>query len=206
MSRLLIIEGIDGAGKTTLAKGLVTALETAGHEVVSTREPGGSEKAETIRRRLFSEEGVNMTPAKQMEMMHEGRLDHIETVIKPALEAGKTVISDRFEMSSVVYQAWFDKEHLIPIYKKYEAEIRVLLGDTTPEYIYLTLDSELVKQRQSQSNDINAFDAVELEPIKDRIAAYEYAVTIVRGNIHRIDASQPPETVLKSVLMELGLK
>ena len=76
------------------------------------------EKAETIRRRLFSEEGVNMTPAKQMEMMHEGRLDHIETVIKPALEAGKTVISDRFEMSSVVYQAWFDKEHLIPIYKK----------------------------------------------------------------------------------------
>lgn len=206
MSRFIIIEGIDGAGKTTLAKGLEAALIEQGEQVVMTREPGGTEKAEAIRRRLFSEEGQRLTPAEQMALVHEGRLDHVSKVIVPALAAGKTVISDRFEMSSLVYQAWLHPEELEQRYKLYEKEIAALLEEYIPEYLYLTLPAEVVKQRQAQSGEINAFDAVEIEPILDRISAYEWARKLVRGKLYKINANQTPDQVLIDAVEKIGDK
>jgi dTMP kinase len=204
MSRLVVVEGIDGAGKTTLVKGLVAALQQKGFAVVYSREPGGTPKAEAIRAELFSK-GDELSFETQMAMVHEGRMDHVKNFISPALEEGKVVVLDRFEMSSLVYQVWHEKERLEPIYKKYEAEIAKLLGSVTPEYLFLTLSPEMVQQRQLQSGELNVFDAVELEPIKDRLAAYEYACSTVRGKVSTLDASPTPDILLEEALKILKL-
>lgn len=203
MSRFIVIEGIDGSGKTTLAKGLNKTLSEQGIETIFTREPGGSPFAEEIRQRLFSEAGKNMAPAEQMALVHEGRIDHLLTVILPALKARKVVISDRFEMSSLVYQVWHDKEELESVYAEYQAEIEKMLGDIIPEYVYLQVSPATVFERQKQSAEINHFDAIDLEPIKDRLKAYEYALTKVRGEIYSFDATPTPEVVLQNVFDQL---
>lgn len=97
-------EGIDGSGKSTQARLLADALRSEGRDVVLTREPGGSEGAEAIRRLLV--EGVSDRWSAETEILlfNAARRDHLERTIFPAIEAGKTVISDRFADSTRVYQ------------------------------------------------------------------------------------------------------
>ena len=109
-------------------------------------------------------------------------------------------------MSSLVYQAWLDPEALEQQYKSYEKEIAILLGEFIPEYIYLTLPAETVKKRQATSDEINAFDAVEIEPILNRIDAYEWARKLVRGKLYEINANQSPDNVLAEALEKITAK
>lgn len=97
-------EGIDGSGKSTQAKRLAAHLRGLGHEVVQTREPGGSEGAEEIRRLLVEGRGERWSPETETLLFTAARRDHLERVIRPALAAGQTVITDRFADSTRVYQ------------------------------------------------------------------------------------------------------
>ncbi len=97
-------EGIDGSGKSTQAKLLAAALEKLGHNPVLTREPGGSEGGEEIRRLLVSGDTERWSPMTELLLFNAARRDHLEKRIMPALEAGKIVISDRFHDSTLVYQ------------------------------------------------------------------------------------------------------
>ena len=99
----ITLEGPDGSGKTTQAKRLKAYLETKGREVVLTREPGGTGLAETLRSLALSPE---ITMSKRVEsLLHvAARADHVDKVIRPALEAGKVVICDRFSDSTLIYQ------------------------------------------------------------------------------------------------------
>lgn len=97
-------EGIDGSGKSTQARLLADALRAEGREVVLTREPGGSDGAEAIRR-LLVEGGTDRWSAEtEILLFNAARRDHLERTIRPALQAGKTVITDRFADSTRVYQ------------------------------------------------------------------------------------------------------
>lgn len=96
------IEGIDGAGKSTQAKLLADHLE--GRQVVLTREPGGSQGAEEIRRLLVEGEPGRWSPETEILLFTAARRDHLERRILPALEAGHIVITDRFADSTRVYQ------------------------------------------------------------------------------------------------------
>lgn len=103
------LEGGEGAGKTTVLNALRDALQQAGHEVVSTREPGGTPLAEQIRDLLLNVpvEGVqHEPPAAETELllMFASRAQHVRETIRPALERGAWVISDRFTDSSYAYQ------------------------------------------------------------------------------------------------------
>ncbi len=97
-------EGGDGAGKSTQIKLLATALTRAGHEVVVTREPGGTEGAEAIRDLLVKGATDRWSPLTESLLMFAARADHLEKVIKPAVARGAIVISDRFADSSMAYQ------------------------------------------------------------------------------------------------------
>ena len=94
------LEGVDGSGKSTQAKLLVEAL---GPDTVAIREPGGTDAAERIRD-LLADPAVPLEPLAELMLFCAARADLTERVIRPALEAGRTVVSDRFSDSSVAYQ------------------------------------------------------------------------------------------------------
>ncbi|WP_394196486.1 dTMP kinase [Litoreibacter albidus] len=105
MSGLFItFEGIDGSGKSTQSRLLAGHLEAAGHEVILTREPGGSPGAEDIRRLLVEGDPGRWSAETEILLFTAARRDHVERLITPALDAGKIVICDRFADSTRVYQ------------------------------------------------------------------------------------------------------
>ncbi len=97
-------EGGEGVGKTTQIKRLADFLRDAGHDVVETREPGGSPGAEAVRHVLLSGAAEALGAKLEAILFAAARSDHVETVIRPAVEAGKIVLTDRFMDSSRVYQ------------------------------------------------------------------------------------------------------
>ncbi len=97
-------EGIDGSGKSTQARLLADRLREGGHAVVLTREPGGSPGAEEIRTLVLTGDPDRWSPETEILLFTASRRDHLEKTIRPALEAGKIVISDRFADSTRIYQ------------------------------------------------------------------------------------------------------
>ena len=97
-------EGIDGSGKSTQARMLAEALRDEGHEVVLTREPGGSPGAEEIRRLVLEGDPDRWSAETEILLFTAARRDHLERVIEPSLAAGKVVICDRFADSTRMYQ------------------------------------------------------------------------------------------------------
>ncbi|EKE45408.1 thymidylate kinase [Oceaniovalibus guishaninsula JLT2003] len=97
-------EGIDGSGKTTQARLLSDALRRTGRDVVLTREPGGSDGAEQIRRLVLNGPAERWSAETELLLFTAARRDHLERVVWPALDRGATVICDRFADSTRVYQ------------------------------------------------------------------------------------------------------
>ncbi|AXX98673.1 dTMP kinase [Profundibacter amoris] len=100
----ITFEGIDGSGKSSQARLLADHLKTEGHDCLLTREPGGSEGAEEIRRLLVEGDPDRWSAETEILLFTAARRDHLEKTIEPALAAGKTVVSDRFADSTRVYQ------------------------------------------------------------------------------------------------------
>lgn len=103
MSQLIALEGIDGSGKTTLARLLSDALNLIGVPHILTREPGGTPLGKSLRQLLLDPQPAP-TPKAELLLYAADRAQHVETVIKPALERGHTVITDRYTASTVAYQ------------------------------------------------------------------------------------------------------
>ena len=99
--RFITVEGIDGAGKSSHIEWLREYLTAAGESVVVTREPGGTPLGESLRTMLLNEP---MSPQTEMMLMFAARAEHLATVIRPALDKGAWVISDRFSDATYAYQ------------------------------------------------------------------------------------------------------
>jgi dTMP kinase len=102
--RFVSLEGGEGAGKSTQLRRLAAALRARGLEVVETREPGGSPGAEAIRGLLLQGDEQRWTPEAEALLFAAARADHVAKTIRPALERGAWVLSDRFLDSSIAYQ------------------------------------------------------------------------------------------------------
>ncbi len=102
--RFISLEGGEGVGKSTQLKALANALRERGLEVVETREPGGSEGAEAIRQLLLRGDDGRWSIEAEALLFAAARSDHLEKTIRPALERGAWVLSDRFIDSSLAYQ------------------------------------------------------------------------------------------------------
>lgn len=102
--RFITFEGGEGSGKSTQVRRLVDDLRALGHEVVQTREPGGSTGAEAIRNLVVAGDAERWSPRTETLLMYAARSDHLERTIRPALAAGRWVVCDRFADSSRAYQ------------------------------------------------------------------------------------------------------
>jgi dTMP kinase len=102
--RFITLEGGEGAGKSVQAERLAARLRIAGHEVVRTREPGGSPHAEALREVILSGRARLLGPEGEAMLFAAARIDHLDETILPALERGAWVISDRFADSTRAYQ------------------------------------------------------------------------------------------------------
>jgi dTMP kinase len=106
MYMFISLEGMEGSGKSTVLKRLHAWLESEGYEVLLTREPGGSELGKTLRALLLDVANTDITSEAELFMYLADRAQHVSQVIKPALEAGKVVLCDRYADSTVVYQGY----------------------------------------------------------------------------------------------------
>ena len=103
--RFITLEGGEGAGKSVQRDRLVQALRAAGLETVATREPGGSPSAEAVRELLLAH-GTDWQPLSEALLHAAARSQHLAETVRPALEAGRWVVSDRFSDSTRAYQGW----------------------------------------------------------------------------------------------------
>jgi len=103
-AQFITFEGIDGSGKSTQARLLADRLRARGIDTLLTREPGGSDGAEDIRRLLVEGEAHRWSAVTEILLFNAARRDHLEKTIEPALARGQTVICDRFADSTRVYQ------------------------------------------------------------------------------------------------------
>ncbi|HVZ00849.1 MAG TPA: dTMP kinase [Dongiaceae bacterium] len=104
--RFITFEGGEGGGKSTQLRALAEALRRAGADVVTTREPGGAPGAEEIRRLLVEGEPGRWAPEAEALLHFAARAEHLAKVIRPALDAGQWVLSDRFADSTLAYQGY----------------------------------------------------------------------------------------------------
>lgn len=102
--RFITIEGGEGVGKSTQIAALAEFLRTSGVEVVLTREPGGTQRAERIRELLLESAAEPMPPKCELLLVFAGRATHLENVIRPALQRGAWVVCDRFTDATFAYQ------------------------------------------------------------------------------------------------------
>ena len=102
--RFITLEGGEGAGKTSALKTIKNVLEYRELPYVMTREPGGTNLAERLRAILLDPKTGDLHPETELLLMQAARADHATRLIKPSLEEGKIVISDRFDVSSIAYQ------------------------------------------------------------------------------------------------------
>ncbi len=104
LGKFISLEGGEGAGKSTQVKALAEALGERGIDVVTTREPGGSEGAERVRELLLTGDDDRWGAEAEALLFAAARTDHVDKVIRPAIQEGKWVVSDRFIDSSLAYQ------------------------------------------------------------------------------------------------------
>ena len=103
--KFIVIEGLEGAGKSTAMQTVVDTLKSLGvNDIVFTREPGGTPLAEKLRHLIKYETEEPVTDKAELLMLYAARIQLVENVIKPALAEGKIVLGDRHDMSSQAYQ------------------------------------------------------------------------------------------------------
>jgi dTMP kinase len=99
------VEGVEGSGKSTLLQGLATRLASDGRDPLVTREPGGSSLGDAIRG-IFLDRSLSIQPLTEILLVNAARAEHVATRIRPALDAGRIVLCDRFVDSTIAYQGY----------------------------------------------------------------------------------------------------
>ncbi len=198
----ITLEGPEGSGKTLQLPMLADYLRSQGHQVFTTREPGGTSISEQIRTILHNLENKEMNPRTEILLYQASRAQLVEQMIRPHLKKGWVVLSDRYADSTLAYQGY---GHQIDI-----ESLRVLVtfatGGLKPDLtILLDIDVETGLRRKELKGEWNRLDAYDLEFHK---RVYQGYLQLVRDEPERwvvVDASQAPKKVqddLRSVVAE----
>jgi dTMP kinase len=214
--KFITFEGLDGTGKSTQLRKLAAALRAAGHNVVETREPGGTATGEKIRRVLLDSKTQGLSPMAEMALMFASRAQHIAEVIQPALEHGQIVLCDRFTDSTEAYQGYGRKlgsEDVLNLH-------RVLCGGLQPDLTIL-LDSDpglsvgRARRRNQQANhrahkngnkggDENRFEQQNRAFFARVHAGYLAIAAREPQRVVQVDASGSPSQTHRKIMEVLG--
>ena len=188
-ARFISFEGIDGAGKSTHIDAVAAHLREAGASVVCTREPGGTPLAEQLRDLFLRQSMDSMTESL---LVFAARRDHLQQVIRPALDRGDTVLCDRFTDATFAYQgggngfSW-------DVLSQLESWVQDgLQPDLT---IWFDLPAAIAAQRRAQARAADRFEQQDLEFFERVRSAYEARANAAPTRFARIDAALDRDAV-----------
>lgn len=195
--RFITLEGGEGVGKSTQVRALSEALRKRGIDVLVTREPGGSDGAEKIRELLLAGSEERWGPGAEVLLFAAARADHVEKTIRPALEAGRWVLSDRFVDSSLAYQGGAGGVGI----EKVRAVNAFAIDDCTPDRT-LVLAHDQGSER-ARARDGGASDRIGGRPDdyhRKVDAAFHIIAAEEPERVRLVDASGAPEDVTARLL------
>jgi len=189
----VVIEGIDGAGKTTQARLLAQALTAQGHDVVLTREPSDGPQGQKLRTYL-SGSSRHLSPGEELDLFLADRREHVAGIIRPALEQGKVVITDRYYHSSVAYQGALGLD---------PQAIGAAHADFAPEpdlIVILAIPPEKARERRL----LGRGEASQVSEAPDYLEKVALLYAGMQGKyLFHLDGSAPPEAVHAQILAKV---
>lgn len=195
--KFITFEGAEGAGKSTQSKLLVEYLNNNGIEAIWTREPGGCEGAEEIRKLLVSGDVNKWDGITELLLMYAARRDHTEKKIKPLIAEGKVVISDRYLDSTIAYQGY---GHQLDLNKIKQVQ-KIVLDDFVPDLtIILDLDAKKGLERTDKRGNKNRYEDMELA-FHNRVR--NGFLKIAKENSDRIRLVEVEEKNVKDIQQEI---
>jgi dTMP kinase len=188
----ITFEGLDGSGKSTQAELLATWLRAQGREVLSTREPGGTPIGEAVRDLVLH--GDELSPWAEAALFAAARAEHVERAIRPALESGADVVSDRYLDSSVAYQGiarGLGEDRVL------ELNLTVTRG-LLPDRTFLVLvDPEEARRRGGEYRDRIERETEDFMRRADE--AFRLLATVFPQRIVTVDGARAPEEIAEEV-------
>lgn len=188
----ITLEGVEGAGKSTLMAYAAEYFSEKGREVIQTREPGGTKTGEQIRAILLDSDNETLTDNTELLLMFAARMQHIDEVIKPALSSGKIVICDRFTDATYAYQGagrGLDTTRIEALEKWVQQGLK---PDIT---LLFDLDIETGLRRANQRSDADRFEQEEISFFERIRSCYLKRAKEEPKRFRIIDASQSFENV-----------
>ena len=199
--RFISLEGGEGVGKSTQLKALHAALTERGVDCVVTREPGGSEGAEAIRSLLLSGDEARWSAESEALLFATARADHVEKTIRPALERGKWVLSDRFLDSSLAYQGGAGGLGIERVRDLYRFACGEFLPDRT---LVLILDEGGERARARDTEGADRIGGRSADYHRKVEAAFRIIAAEEPERVRLVDASGSPEEVTERLLEHLA--
>lgn len=193
----ITFEGTDGSGKTTQIKLLEEYIISKGYEVVISREPGGTKVSEQIRDLILDPLNTEIAPLTEMIMYAASRAQHVAQVIKPAIEAGKIVICDRFVDSSYAYQGYGRGIDL-----KMIADVnRVAIDGMSPDItFFLDIDPDTAIKRRINATGADRIEQEKIDFHRNVYKGYEKMALLFPERIKRINANEPIDAVFSQII------
>ncbi len=205
MRNFITIEGCDGVGKTHQTRRLKEYCEQMGYDVVFTREPGGSDIAEQIRRIILDAANCDMDDMCEAFLYAAARIQHLKDIVKPALRQGKTVFCDRFVHSSYVYQGLGRGLGLDKIVQLN----RIAVGEYMPEFtVFLDLSPEQAFMRKGGADKSDRMEAVDFSFHQQVYQGYKALIQAEPDKCEVIDASgsaEQTQRLLRQALARRGV-
>ncbi len=195
--RFISFEGIDGCGKTTQLNLMKTWLESHGHEVVVTREPGSTVIGQQIRKILLDSKTIGLTPISEVLLYFASRIQNVEQVIKPAIARGRIVLCDRFHDASWAYQG-FGRQLGIEFLRTLDD---LVLDGFHPDHtvlIHIDVNTSIARAQVRNTQMTADENRLELEGREffDRVSAgYQWLLNREPGRIHLIDGNRPIDAI-----------